>query len=81
MATELAGPWTWINGSAYNKTVPLLQDSTGASGARGVGGLNLARRERPHVLMQGGVPRYLFNGAEYEARTFTMVTRTKRRRA
>ena len=59
-----------MNGSAYNRTVPL----------QGGGALQLVQRQRPHVHMEGGVPRYLYNGGMLQdGTTFTMVMQTKRR--
>jgi hypothetical protein len=72
---ELAGPWTWVNTSAYDKRVPTTGDKP----------IVLTNRERPHVFMEDGVPRFLYNGAaiaEYggeAGQTFTMVTRTRKR--
>eukprot|EP01043_Picozoa_sp_COSAG02_P008178 COSAG02_NODE_257_length_26838_cov_118.324844_10_plen_208_part_00 len=71
---ELAGPWTWVNSSAYDKQVPTTSGKP----------IVLTNRERPHVLMEDGVPRFLYNGAaiaEYggeAGHTFTMVTRTRK---
>jgi len=59
-----------VHGSAYNRTVEL------ASG----GSLRLQRRQRPHVFMEGGVPRYLYNGVMLASgETFTMVQQTRKR--
>ena len=74
-ARELAGPWTWVNTSAYDKRVP----TTGGKP------IVLTNRERPHIFMEDGVPRYLYNGAAIASaggeagQTFTMVTRTRKR--
>ena len=42
-----------VNGSAYNRTVPLQG---------GAPPLHLVQRQRPHIHMEDGVPRYLYNG-------------------
>ena len=71
----MAGPWTWVNTSAYDKRVP----TTGGKP------IVLTNRERPHVFMEDGVPRFLYNGAAIASaggeagQTFTMVTRTRKR--
>jgi len=70
--------WTWVDTAAYNKTVPLRGSQGETSSSSKV--LELGRRERPHVFMEGGVPRYLYNGAAWRnGTTFTMVTKTVKR--
>lgn len=44
------------------------------------GMVQLLQRQRPHVHMEDGVPRYLYNGGMLQdGTTFTMVMETKRR--
>ena len=78
---NLTNGWLWAIEAPYNLTVEVAEQK-GKEGA-GVQQIRLLRRERPHIFMVDGSPRYLYNGVSEDngvaGKQWTMVTELRSR--